>query len=198
MVEEEDARPHRSSPSLGTVVSHLIKKSQMKVKRKRRRKVKKCDCGDDDKTSAFVNTNTASSTPLKMFGKNAMVYEERQDALGDRDDGNATLDEEAPAMIPTTLPTPELDIKLSTVLRLAADSVLPNDLRNVFGSTYVESMSQPHRFAIDISQRVSGAAGKRNKAYVLFEVLDDNNNNSVCKVEGLHQIQDWNGFVNVR
>ncbi|XP_072038265.1 uncharacterized protein [Amphiura filiformis] len=189
---EEQAIP-RSSPSLGMVVDHLLKRSYKKAKRRR-----KCKKSVYDENSEYINTNSASSNPVKMFGKKATIYEEKSDTSDD----NSAVEEPAPndaATVTIDEPFPhhdELDIKPTTMLRLATQTILPGQLKNTFGCAYIESMCQPRRFAIDVSQRLSAPASRQ--VYALFEVIDDNNRNNICcnlfNAEG----QQMEEFVNAR
>ena len=197
-IEDEDQTVSRSSPNLGEVVTHLLEKCP---KKRKHRKTKRRRVSDETDTCLHCNisTNHASSSPVKMHGKKATIYEEKEDddtsSEDNLDEDNATLAADVSVPMDTL---PDEEVRQSNSSKLATHTITPCHLKNVFGSAYIESMSRPRRFAVDISQRLDGMTG--GKVYVLFEVMDDNNRNNYNwnRVEDEWEALDMEEYTNVR
>lgn len=193
--EDEDQKVTRSSPSLGEVVTHLLER--FPKKRKHRKTKRRRVSNETDDTCLHCSTNHASTSPVKMYGKKATIYEEKEDDNISSDD-NSAEENTAPTISVPVDALPDEEVRLSNSLKLATRTITPCHLKNVFSGAYFEAMSRPRRFAVDISQRLDNMTG--GKVYVLFEVMDDNNRNNYDwnQVEDEWETLDVEEYTNVR
>ena len=142
------------------------KKSDKKSGRKRRWEK------SDESTNNIFSSNQASSTPVKIHGKGATIYEEQVDTNTDNDITSAdnTVPENASV---TVAMAPEQDTRFSQVLNISTHSISPCNLKETYSSAYTEGVCQPRRFAIDIARH----RGANSDVYALFEMVEDENNN---------------------
>ena len=188
MEEEEQAVP-RSSPNLGDVVTHLLERLPKKKFKKRRRH--KMSSKTDACFRCKTNTNPASSNPVKMRGKKAVIYEEKADT-NDISYGKDTTSSGG-IMVSMDAQLPDKDIRITSFVKLDSQTLIPCHLRVVFGDAYIESKSLPQRFAIDISPKIGIDGGD---AYVLFEEVNDDNRDFLSVIEKFETL-DWK-TINVR
>ena len=169
--EEEQAVP-RNSPNLGDVITHILermpKKKETKKARGHRMSSKTDACFQGN-----INTNPASSNPVKMQGKGAVIYEDKEDTNDNSFSENTTSPSGIMASMDALHVPPDKDMRITGTVKLESQTLTPCHLRVVFGDAYIESKSQPRRFAIDISER--SAIVTDGDVYVLFEEVNDDN-----------------------
>ena len=139
---------------------------------------------------ASYKVNPASSEPVKMHGKNKVIYVDER--CSKHDNNNASYDVLSEIARPSAKQQSPSKATISLCFKVKIHSVLQTVLKSEFGDAYTEGLAIPRRFLINVSSYISNSnqgfqncGDSEDNLWMVFVLYGENNfeKKTECELE---------------